>query len=197
MYILFLFYNHNSPPACWEGYDIEDVATPGAWRKNPKLVLEFYNYRRKNVLDAAPNAAHYGLAELEKNWDVHIITQNIDDRQTLIDKGRYSAADILQLAIEKKLSFAPGEPDTAVMLHEAEYELNGERKIAGRYLVLKDDEGSAIDMIMGLTLGIAVKLLLTEKLPSRGLQIPIRPEIYSPVMNELAENGIVFKDYEA
>jgi len=63
----------------WEGYNIEDVATPRAWRKDPKLVLEFYNYRRKNVLDAQPNAAHYGLAELEKNFDVTIITQNIDD----------------------------------------------------------------------------------------------------------------------
>jgi NAD-dependent deacetylase len=63
----------------WEGYDIEDVATPRAWKKNPKLVLEFYNYRRKNVLDALPNAAHIGLAELEKDFDVHIITQNIDD----------------------------------------------------------------------------------------------------------------------
>lgn len=63
----------------WEGYDIEDVATPRAWKKNPQLVLDFYNYRRKNVLDALPNAAHIGLAELEKTWDVHIITQNIDD----------------------------------------------------------------------------------------------------------------------
>lgn len=63
----------------WEGYNIEDVATPGAWRKNPKLVLEFYNYRRKNVTDATPNAAHYGLAELENDFDVTIITQNIDD----------------------------------------------------------------------------------------------------------------------
>jgi NAD-dependent deacetylase len=63
----------------WEGYNIEDVATPRAWKKNPQLVLEFYNYRRKNVLEAKPNAAHYGLAELEKDFDVHIITQNIDD----------------------------------------------------------------------------------------------------------------------
>src|SRR5678815_4625766 len=63
----------------WEGYNIEDVATPRAWRKDPKLVLEFYNYRRKNVLDAQPNAAHRGLAELEKNFEVTIITQNIDD----------------------------------------------------------------------------------------------------------------------
>lgn len=63
----------------WEGYNIEDVATPRAWKKDPQLVLDFYNYRRKNVLDAKPNAAHYGLAELEKNFDVTIITQNIDD----------------------------------------------------------------------------------------------------------------------
>lgn len=63
----------------WEGYDIEDVATPEAWRRNPQLVLEFYNHRRKNVLDAVPNAAHYVFAELEKYFDVTIITQNIDD----------------------------------------------------------------------------------------------------------------------
>jgi NAD-dependent deacetylase len=63
----------------WEGYDIEEVATPRAWRKNPQLVLDFYNYRRKNVLDAQPNPAHFGLAELEKRFDVQVITQNIDD----------------------------------------------------------------------------------------------------------------------
>lgn len=63
----------------WEGYQIEDVATPRAWRKNPQLVLDFYNYRRKDVLNAQPNAAHIGLAELENDFDVTIITQNIDD----------------------------------------------------------------------------------------------------------------------
>ncbi|MBO9572289.1 MAG: NAD-dependent deacylase [Chitinophagaceae bacterium] len=63
----------------WEGYNIEDVATPRAWRKNPQLVLDFYNYRRKDVAKALPNAAHVGLAELQNDFDVHIITQNIDD----------------------------------------------------------------------------------------------------------------------
>jgi len=63
----------------WEGYDIEDVATPRAWKKNPQLVLEFYNYRRREVANANPNAAHIGLAELQDDFDVHIITQNIDD----------------------------------------------------------------------------------------------------------------------
>lgn len=63
----------------WEGYDINEVATPGAWRKNPALVLDFYNMRRRNVRDAIPNPAHFGLAELEKFFQVLIITQNIDD----------------------------------------------------------------------------------------------------------------------
>ena len=63
----------------WEGYEVTEVATPRGWKKNPQLVLDFYNERRKNVADAKPNAAHFGLAELEKNYDVTIITQNIDD----------------------------------------------------------------------------------------------------------------------
>ncbi len=63
----------------WEGYNIEDVATPRAWKKNPQLVLDFYNLRRRDVAAANPNTAHLGLAELQKHFDVHIITQNIDD----------------------------------------------------------------------------------------------------------------------
>ena len=63
----------------WEGYDINEVATATAWRRNPALVLEFYNMRRKNVKEAKPNAAHDALAELENDFDVTIITQNIDD----------------------------------------------------------------------------------------------------------------------
>ena len=63
----------------WEGYNVYDVATPRGFKANPALVLKFYNDRRKDVANAQPNAAHIGLAELEKDFDVHIITQNIDD----------------------------------------------------------------------------------------------------------------------
>lgn len=63
----------------WEGYDVTEVATPRGWKKNPQLVLDFYNMRRKDVAAAKPNAAHIGLAELEKDFAVTIITQNIDD----------------------------------------------------------------------------------------------------------------------
>lgn len=63
----------------WEKFKIEDVATPLAWKKNPGLVLDFYNQRRQQALKAKPNKAHIALAQLEKHFDVSIITQNIDD----------------------------------------------------------------------------------------------------------------------
>jgi NAD-dependent deacetylase len=63
----------------WEGYKIEDVATPDAWRRNKELVLDFYNQRRKAALEAQPNAGHKALVELEDKFDVTIITQNVDN----------------------------------------------------------------------------------------------------------------------
>ncbi|UCS92365.1 NAD-dependent deacylase [Echinicola marina] len=63
----------------WENHDIMEVASPEGWRRNKEIVLEFYNQRRKQALDVKPNAAHYGLAELENDFDVTIITQNIDN----------------------------------------------------------------------------------------------------------------------
>jgi NAD-dependent deacetylase len=63
----------------WEGYDVYEVATPEGWYKNPELVLEFYNQRRKQALDSRPNEAHHILAELESYFNVTIITQNVDN----------------------------------------------------------------------------------------------------------------------
>ena len=63
----------------WNGYDVYEVATPGGFNKNPKLVLDFYNDRRRDVAAAEPNAAHIALAVLERDFDVTVITQNIDD----------------------------------------------------------------------------------------------------------------------
>jgi NAD-dependent deacetylase len=62
----------------WEGHKVEDVATPEGWRRNKELVLEFYNQRRKKALEVLPNRGHEILAELEKYFDVTIITQNVD-----------------------------------------------------------------------------------------------------------------------
>ena len=63
----------------WEGHDIEEVATPQGWYKNPELVLDFYNQRRKQLLKVKPNKAHNLLKLLEEKYKVHIITQNVDD----------------------------------------------------------------------------------------------------------------------
>ena len=63
----------------WEGYRVEDVATPEAWKRDPELVQSFYNERRKAVLEADSNSAHLALTRLEEKYDVTIITQNIDN----------------------------------------------------------------------------------------------------------------------
>ena len=63
----------------WDNYKIEDVATPDAFKKNPELVLEFYNIRRRQLLSSSPNSAHYALNKLQQNFNLQIITQNIDD----------------------------------------------------------------------------------------------------------------------
>ncbi|HTF80343.1 MAG TPA: NAD-dependent deacylase [Cytophagales bacterium] len=63
----------------WENHKIEDVASPAGWERDKELVLNFYNQRRKQLLNCKPNRAHTILTELEKKFDVHIITQNVDD----------------------------------------------------------------------------------------------------------------------
>lgn len=63
----------------WKNHRFEDLASPDAWKRNPALVLEFYNQRRKQLLEVEPNAAHKALVRLEAFYKVHIITQNVDD----------------------------------------------------------------------------------------------------------------------
>lgn len=63
----------------WENYNIEDVATPEAWARNPQLVQAFYNQRRKHILHAQPNRAHQLIAQLQQHYHLNVITQNIDD----------------------------------------------------------------------------------------------------------------------
>src|SRR5690242_15518151 len=63
----------------WEGFDVMEVASIDGWRKNPELVLEFYNMRRKAAAEALPNEGHLSLAKLEAKFDVTIVTQNVDN----------------------------------------------------------------------------------------------------------------------
>lgn len=90
----------------WEKYKIDDVATPDAWRRNPKLVLEFYNQRRKQLFEVEPNEGHRLLASLENRYDIQIITQNVDNLHE-----RAGSTHILHLHGElmKVRSTGPGE----------------------------------------------------------------------------------------
>jgi NAD-dependent deacetylase len=97
----------------WMGYNIEDVATPRAFAKDPALVLDFYNMRRKQVAKAFPNKAHTGLAALEKNFKVTIITQNIDD---LHERG--GSTNVLHLHGEIFKMYRVGDPSKILEIRD-------------------------------------------------------------------------------
>lgn len=89
----------------WESYDVTEVASPQGWSKDQELVLNFYNERRKQLLEALPNRGHLALAEMEKDFDVHIVTQNVDDLHE-----RAGSSKILHLHGELKKSRSTLDP---------------------------------------------------------------------------------------
>jgi saccharopine dehydrogenase-like NADP-dependent oxidoreductase len=121
----------------------------------------------------------------------------MDDQDTLINKGRCSAADVLQFCLEKKLVLEPGDRDMVVMLHELEFEKEGARYKATGSLVLEgeNDQHTAMAKTVGLPLGIATKLILNGTIREKGLHIPVSKEIYEPVLNELEKFGIRFEEH--
>ncbi|HRN56990.1 MAG TPA: saccharopine dehydrogenase C-terminal domain-containing protein [Agriterribacter sp.] len=117
-----------------------------------------------------------------------------------INKGLCTAADILQMAVEKRLQLEPEDKDMIVMLHEIAYRLeSGSGKIRSTLIVKGENSmRTAMAKTVGLPLGIAATLLLQGKISLTGLHIPIVPEIYRPVLEALQKEGIVFKEsYEA
>ena len=102
----------------WEKYKIDDVATPNAWRKNPALVLDFYNQRRKQLFSVEPNAGHIALAELEKDFEVKIITQNVDNLHE-----RAGSTDILHLHGELMKVRSTGPDEEVYELSPDNYEI--------------------------------------------------------------------------
>lgn len=97
----------------WKTHRFEDLATPEAWRKDPELVLEFYNARRKQLLEVNPNEAHFALAMLEEMFDVEIVTQNVDDLHE-----RAGSKKILHLHGELRKARSTADPELI-------YEVNG------------------------------------------------------------------------
>jgi saccharopine dehydrogenase (NADP+, L-glutamate forming) len=107
-----------------------------------------------------------------------------------------TSADILQYLVENKLGMLPSDKDMIVMLHQFEYELNGQQKFLESSLVVKGDNSlhTAMAKTVGLPLGIAAKLILNGTLRSAGLHIPTVKDIYEPVLKELEEHGLKFAE---
>jgi NAD-dependent deacetylase len=90
----------------WEEHDVYEVASPGGWHRDRGMVLRFYNERRKQLLEASPNMGHFGLVELEKDFDVSIITQNVDDLHE-----RAGSRSVLHLHGELRKARSTVDPD--------------------------------------------------------------------------------------
>lgn len=118
------------------------------------------------------------------------------DQGFIVNKGLCSAADLLQFAVEKKLSLQPKDRDMIVMLHEFEYQMGSTMKTISSSLVVKGDDSvrTAMAKTVGLPLAIATKLILQGKITVHGLRIPTVREIYEPVLEELEARGVRFEE---
>jgi len=121
----------------------------------------------------------------------------LHDTITKINKGICSAADVLQLALEKKLVLSKEDKDMIVMLHEIDYALNGKNHTIKSSLVVKGENHihTAMAKTVGLPLGIAAKFILNGTIKQSGVQIPISKEIYLPVLAELRKYGVQFNEH--
>ncbi len=102
----------------WEQYDVMEVASPGGWAKHPEVVLEFYNQRRKQLFESTPNKGHVGLAEMEKVFNVKIVTQNVDDLHE-----RAGSTNVLHLHGEIKKAQSTVDPSLVYELDHWELKL--------------------------------------------------------------------------
>ena len=99
----------------WEGHRVEEVASPEGFQSNPELVLEFYNQRRRQIVAARPNEGHFALARLESRFDVHIVTQNVDDLHE-----RAGSTQVLHLHGEIRKARSTHDPQCVVDIEGTE-----------------------------------------------------------------------------
>lgn len=171
----------------WEGHRVEDVASPEGWAANPELVLEFYNQRRRAVRAAAPNAAHTALVDLERAYDVRIVTQNVDDLHE-----RAGSRHVLHLHGE--IMLASSTRDRRLIRHLGDADiLLGDRCELGSQLrphivwfgemVPAMDEavdlvaGADVLLVVGTSLQVYPAAGLVYEAPKRARRIVVNPDI--------------------
>ncbi|HEX4373510.1 MAG TPA: saccharopine dehydrogenase C-terminal domain-containing protein [Puia sp.] len=153
---------------------------------------------KKNI-----NADKLTFKDWSSSIDNFITEENINQLSYLglfddefVPSSSKTSADVLQYLLETKLAMQPYDKDMIVMLHELEYELKNEtRKLKSSLIVIGENNiKTAMAKTVGLPLGIAAKLILQKKINLTGMHIPILPEIYEPVLEELKDHGIIFKE---
>lgn len=159
----------------WEEYRVEDVATPEGWARDPQLVTDFYNQRRQQLLSTQPCAAHRLLAELEQQYDVDIITQNVDDLHERAGSSRvlHLHGDLAKVTS----SLAPNDPEQIRVLQPEEYEVKiGDKAKDGSqlrpYIVWFGEAVPNIEPAIDLTMQADIFLVVGTSLnvyPAAGL----------------------------
>lgn len=182
-------------------YDTDGLSIAGFFKQHFKK-LESVSWKDK----AAAEKSHSLVKKLEnslteKGAEIDLSTRQmiflgLNDNQTLINKGKCSAADVLQFMLENKLVLHPADRDMIVMLHEFEYTLDNKNESLKSLLIVKGEDSSktAMAKTVGLPLGITAILLAQGKLAMTGLHIPTSAEIYEPVLAELEKSGISFSE---
>ena len=121
----------------------------------------------------------------------------LDDKETTVNKGFSSPADVLQFALEKKLALGSNDKDMIVMMHEVQYTAGSKQSAVQTVLIVEgqDNVRTAMAKTVGLALGIAAKLILNGTIKLSGLHIPTKKEIYEPVLKELELHDVKFSEH--
>jgi NAD-dependent deacetylase len=181
----------------WEGHRIEDVATPEAWARDPALVLDFYNERRRQVRAARPNAAHEALVELEQAYNVHVVTQNVDDLHE-----RAGSSQVLHLHGEILLARSTRDPSYTTPLGDVDIRLGDTCPLGSQlrpHVVWFGEEVPALEdaarivsradifLCVGTSLEVYPANSLIFAAPRRARRIVINPEVPDLVPQDVCE----------
>lgn len=188
----------------WEEYDVNEIATPEAWNKNPGLVLNFYNQRRKQLFEVNPNAGHFALKELEEFFQVDIITQNVDDLHE-----RAGSSSVLHLHGELKKIRSSTNPEYIILLDGWEQKLGDKCPEGGQlrpHIVWFGEEVPLIDeaipiieqadilLVVGTSLNVYPAAGLLQFFPNRKpiyLVDPNQVEVYNSNVNFIKNTAAI------
>ena len=182
----------------WRGYRPEEVASPEAWRRDPGLVLDFYNERRRAVREAVPNAAHLALVELERGHDVRIVTQNVDDLHE-----RAGSSRVLHLHGEIRKARSTQDSSRVMHLGEGDIRLGDRCELGSQlrpHIVWFGESVPAMDEAAELVRQADVLLVVGTSLvvyPAAGLVFEARRSARRIVVNPEIPGMVVGAGFEA